>query len=371
MVKYPSLLFITIFTLTSCAKNSSEPKPEQQETPVIKSTVFFASVDSLLYSVDLEKGSINWTSKLGNVSVSSPTYSDNIIYIGNRDSSIYAIDATNGSFKWRFKTNGVISSSPIVNNKKLFFGSMDGYTYALDAITGTLIWKLKVGEKAYGSPSINNNLLYISAESVNGTNRFVFVAIDATTGLEKWRSVSPSIYADCRLKQSIVFYGNSNKLIASDAVTGRFIWEFSATRSIFTNPIVSDSLVIASSDSLYALHWQSGKQIWSFGNGQLSGLSPIKADSLIIHAYAPGSLSAIRLFDGSLKWQIIITGRFNTNPTVAETLIFIGSNDYLLYAFDEITGAVKWKLKTGNEISSSACVVSKTGEVFHSSEAGY
>jgi outer membrane protein assembly factor BamB len=277
-----------------------------------------------------------------------------------------------GTLKWKFKTGAIVISSPIVKDDIVYFGSNDGNVYGLNVNTGTQTWKLKVGDKAYGSPSISNNLIYVASEARNGSNLSTFTAIDAVTGLKKWEISGVSMYGDSRVRKNIIVYGNGNKLLSSDAITGNSIWSFLAQRlTPFTNPIINNDIVFASSDSLYAFSLESGSRKWSYSAGLLSGLSPVASDSMIFHAYGPGVLAAIRSSDGSEKWQISINGKFNTNPTLAGETIYIGSSDYNLYAINAFTGATKWKLKTGNEITSSACVVLNTGEAFHSSESGY
>ena len=55
-----------------------------------------------------------------------------IVYFGSIDSYLYALDIKTGKEKWKFKTGDWISSSPAVANGIVYFGSSDGYLYAVE-----------------------------------------------------------------------------------------------------------------------------------------------------------------------------------------------------------------------------------------------
>lgn len=369
MKKHLFLCFgIFVLALFACSKN----KPEDSVQPNTKPSVFVASFDGSVYSVNPSDGSIYWTFKTGKYSVSSPTYSNGTVFIGNSDSSFYAIDAASGSLKWKFTTGGIIVSSPFVSDDIVFVGSSDGNLYALNIRTGLQIWKSKVGNSAFGSPSVSQNLVFIAASGAGTPNPFVLVALDAMTGQTKWTISSSQPFSDVRVRGSYVFYGNGNKLICANVSNGSANWSYMTQRLTgFTNPIVVGDFVFASSDSLYAFNRISGSRLWTYGLDMISALRPVASDTIVYHAYGPGTMSAIRTTNGAEKWKMSITGQFNTNPTLADETIYIGSNDFNLYAIDAKSGNVKWRMKAAGEITSSACVVTDLGKVFHSSESGY
>ena len=46
-----------------------------------------------------------------------------------------------------------------------------------------------------------------------------------------------------------------------------------------------------------------------------------------------------------------------SSPAVANDVVYIGSNDYNLYALNAATGSKIWSYKTGQGVESTACVV--------------
>ncbi len=72
-------------------------------------------------------------------------------------------------------------------------------------------------------------------------------------------------------------------------------------------------------------------------------------------------------------WTATTGGAVRSSPAVANGVVFVGSDDHKLHAFDAATGVSKWtSADTGNIISSSPAVadVGGTGTVFVGSEGG-
>lgn len=57
-----------------------------------------------------------------------------------------------------------------------------------------------------------------------------------------------------------------------------------------------------------------------------------------------------------LKWQFATGGQVISSAAVANGVLYVGSTDHQLYAFDLQTGQPKWKFPTGSSISSSPAV---------------
>ena len=104
-----------------------------EASPIVyKNSVFWGSLDSTIYSVDLTNGHEKWRFITSDWGVnSSPAIVENIVYVGSKDSYLYAFDKDTGREMWKFKTDGWIFSSPTISNERIYFGSEDGYLYAL------------------------------------------------------------------------------------------------------------------------------------------------------------------------------------------------------------------------------------------------
>lgn len=107
-----------------------------------------------VYAVDAKTGNIKWKYDTGErIFVSSPTVSENIVYIGTEE-YLYAIDATNGYFKWKYETGHTVGTAIVVDGNVYFSAGRD--LYSIDATTSEDNWKCegKVGSNEF-SPHIN------------------------------------------------------------------------------------------------------------------------------------------------------------------------------------------------------------------------
>jgi outer membrane protein assembly factor BamB len=55
---------------------------------------------------------------------------DEMMFFGSLDSHIYGLDISNGKQLWKFPTMNIIDSSPCISSNMLFVGSRDGLLYA-------------------------------------------------------------------------------------------------------------------------------------------------------------------------------------------------------------------------------------------------
>ena len=62
---------------------------------------------------------------------SSPAVASNVVYCGSVDSYLFALSANDGSVIWSYQTGGFLFSSPTIANGVVYIGSYDGNIYAL------------------------------------------------------------------------------------------------------------------------------------------------------------------------------------------------------------------------------------------------
>jgi outer membrane protein assembly factor BamB len=70
----------------------------------------------------------------------------------------------------------------------------------------------------------------------------------------------------------------------------------------------------------------------------------------------------------SLKWSYATGGAVQSSPAVANGVVYIGSDDFKVYALNAKTGAKLWSYLTGNKVDSSPAV--SNGVVYVGSEDG-
>lgn len=134
----------------------------------------------------------------------SPTIADGLVFVGGSDGVVRAFDAATGTPAWTAFTGGSIRYSPTYWNGRVFVGSGDGWAYSFAARTGKLAWRFRAAPierkiPVYGQilstwPAasgvlVKDGVAYVAAGIVNYDGTHVY-ALDAATGKLKWQNNS-------------------------------------------------------------------------------------------------------------------------------------------------------------------------------------
>ncbi len=82
------------------------------------------------------------------------------------------------------------------------------------------------------------------------------------------------------------------------------------------------------------------------------------------HILSPTNVSGLVVY-----WTASANDSISSSPTVANGVVYVGSDDHKLYAFNALTGATKWTAPTGDKVFSSPAVATN-GAVYVGSEDG-
>ena len=136
-------------------------------------------------------------------------------------------------------------SSPTIVDDVVYFGSVDDFIYAVDAITGIMKWKAldttvyTSGSHTQSSPVVSNGVLYI------GQSNNAISAFNINDGSLKWHLNTGSLIFSSPTKvDGTLYVGCADaKLYAVDASTGIIKCTFSSAKQIYNCPIVSNGVV--------------------------------------------------------------------------------------------------------------------------------
>lgn len=110
-------------------------------------------------------------------------------------------------------------------------------------------------------------------------------------------------------------------------------------------------------------------QAWTAATGaEIGQSSPVVADGVVYIGSHDGKLYAFDAVSGQLRWVALTRGPLDSSPAVANGLVYIGSEDHSLYAFDSQTGQKRWAYATTGPISSSPVLAE--GVVYIASKDG-
>src|SRR3954447_10082419 len=153
---------------------------------------------------------LGWAYELGSSGggqLATPLVWNGTIYVITNWSLVFAVDARTGKERWRWDPEvnqaavrskiccGVVNRGLAIYNGLVIAPAIDGRLIALDAETGKPRWEARVGypQDHYTvtmAPRIAKGKVIVGASGGDRPTRGFFVAFDARTGGEAWRSFS-------------------------------------------------------------------------------------------------------------------------------------------------------------------------------------
>jgi len=154
--------------------------------------------------------------------------------------------------------------------------------------------------------------------------------------------------------------------------TDNLLWTFQIGGNIISSPAVADGMVFvgsADNNKTYALDQSSGTLIWSSQLDERIWGSPA-VDNGKVFITDMSNLYALNEATGAIAWRHNIGPNrlICSSPTVADGMVFIGSDGNGIMAFGQDTGALVWSYSQGLRICSTPAVAD--GMVFATSFSG-
>lgn len=298
---------------------------------IVDGSVFVGSDDGRIQALDADDGSESWHVETDDRVTASPAVSDGVAFVGSNDGHVYALDTADGSEEWTFETDGDIISSPAVADGVVYIGSEDNHTYALDVEDGSELWSFETGDSVRSSPLVADGIVYVGSDDTS------IYALNATDGTEEWA--------------------------------------FETGSSVFSSPTLVDDQVFVASDQVYALDAATGSEAWTYEpDFWVVNSLTVEGDSLYVKDAAWDAtagtyqelLTAVDIADGTEQWtyEIDDAGWYSdSTPTVADGIVYVGSNDGGFHAIDDSDGSHVWSTSIGDWVGSSPTVVDGTAYV--------
>jgi outer membrane protein assembly factor BamB len=323
---------------------------------IVDGIVYLGSQDKNIYAVGAWSGNLLWSFATKATVESSVAVVNGKVYTGGDDGNVYCLDAYSGNLIWTTPVNGnmqgtfstiVMKSSPAVSDGVVYIGSMDGNMYALDANSGNVVWKTATLGPIENSPSVSDGAVFFTShEPTTG----MLYKLDAANGATIWTRSIPyvpvfiggtELLGSTSVADGMVF--TSSNVITYYAVseaTGEVLWNFTnkdAGEFIYNAPIyMNGQVILIDKFNIACLNANTGKVVWSFYTGDELYVAPTYADGKV---YDVTSQRHIFVLDATNNGEKLETTDMPSSswssPTIANNMLYIGCNDWNLYAFRE------------------------------------
>jgi outer membrane protein assembly factor BamB len=318
--------------------------------------VYVGSTDGYIYALGAWGGNLIWKFKTEAPVESSVAVANGYVYTGGDDGYVYCLNPCTGAQVWKMFVNGnqeftfgnlVLKSSPTVVDKTVYIGSLDGYLYALDADSGNIKWKTQAQGPIESSPAVAEGGVYFTAEEPNTGTVY---KLDAATGQIQWNfsiAYRPSFTGGNQMLGSpsvaegkVFASSNWGDYYALDTTTGAEIWHFydtTATEFIVSSPIwVNGKVYLIDKFDLACVDGSTGSAIWSKYTGDELYVSPSYADGKVYMVTSQRHIFILDVANGGVIIANATTDSSSwSSPTIANDRLYIGCNDWNVYCFAE------------------------------------
>lgn len=280
-------------------------------------TIYAPSWDNVLYALDGETGTLEWSYETGGyLDTSVATGPDGTLYLASTDTLLYALNP-DGTEKWiatDVENFSSITGSPVLSRDgtTVYFGNEEGTFFAVDAATGAPLWSFDI--RTVHPPESESSPLSITAPAAVGND-------------------------------GSLFFTSENNVLYALTQEGTFRWSYKAAAKIRSAPVLANGETIhfaAQDGYLYTLD-TTGYQLWETFVGDVFYCTPaLDAEgNIILGAYAGSeAIGAASSFvsvssEGDILWQTVIAGYQDASPNIApDGSIYLGAHDGYLYKLE-------------------------------------
>lgn len=281
--------------------------------------------------------------------LSAPVVADGVVYIASQAATVghsghlVALDETTGAVKWDVANEDLTMLPPVVRGGRVLVVERSGgqrVFLAVDATTGQELWR---SPAIRGTPIATDDAVWLIAN-----DNFV-LALALTDGRELFkRPVSADTAGALTLVDDVVYVGDPDGLLlALNAADGALLWQATAEpRGYYNPPTVSDDLVFLDAP-LTAYDRQRGEVRWTAQRGTDGSTPFLFGDTLYVSGFPDTEmLYALDAATGAERWSFNAVGSDTFRGTAwlamaDATLFALGKND--LYALDVNSGMLKWQ----------------------------
>lgn len=229
---------------------------------VVNDTILAPNSDHHLYALDLN-GQLKWSFETKRANWSKPVSDGDVVYLASMDHMLYAIDLATGKEKWSAELTGAVPYSPTLGEDgRLYVATLARTVEAVDAATGDVVWTKSFDSQLWTQPLVYDGNLYfgelngnvIIASTTDGTPIKTITIGEPITGLA-------TVVGD-----NIVFSTEDGSLVAMTAA-GERTWSNTYEGPLYTGPVVLNdqlALGISNKETFLRLLNASGQGVWTF-----------------------------------------------------------------------------------------------------------
>ena len=306
-------------------------------SPCVANDILFTGVTSygteaspgfktLLCAFVARTGRMLWVTVLNNAltSLSNPTFENGVVYIA-AEKRLFAVNAADGQINWKMTVDSGSSDnelcSPTVVNGTIYIGNKK-HLFALNAADGSQKWQ-RNADLSFSSPTVAEGMVTFVDRNDGSIKAY------DTSGNPQWRfNKAGYLVGSTTTNGNFVYQGigypfDTLNSFALQCSTGAVKWNYAqAIENTVDNSTCGDpfyynnTLYVALRDSLFAISTTGAhNKKWSYFTGaptdnSFSPSSPVAGNGIVYVMTVPKILYALNEISGALIWQFNVGGDY-------------------------------------------------------------
>jgi outer membrane protein assembly factor BamB len=301
-----------------------------------------------------------WTAPTAGDITSSPAVANGVVYIGSADHNLYAFDATgsthcSGTPKtctplWTGTTAEVIASPPTVVNGIVYVTSSDDKLYAFDATLNNTncsglppkacapLWTASgPGSEIGAAPAVANGVVYVAGlgtlEALDATGTTNCSGTPKTCSPLWTAAIGAEADGSAAVANGVVYVSSYDLQPSNSAPTNGTLWAFAAsgtTNCSGTPKTCTPLWTAATGDDVESSPAVANGMVYTAASNAAATAGTVFAFDAAGTTHCSGTpKTCTPLWSASTAKAII-----DSSPAIENGILFIGSDDHDLYAFD-------------------------------------
>ena len=259
-----------------------------------------------------DTGALQWSVETGGEISGGPTIlvdqDPPVVLVGSQDAKLLCLRLADGAIVWSHEITDQIRCSPTIGQSptgpRVFLAGCDGRLHIIDVTTGAAVAEVAIGGPTGTTPAVAGSRVFF------GTEGGQFFAIDFVAGTIAWQqqaAAGGSAYrSSAAVADDLVVVGSRGRCIEAFATAdGSRRWRQPVQGRVDASPVI-----IGTND-------EAG-----------DGIMPA-----VVVADGAGSITLLRLTDGSPIWEFDAGGQFAGSPAVVTDHLLLANEDGTLWCF--------------------------------------
>jgi len=244
------------------------------------------------------------------------------------------------------KTAYPIDTKPISLGGNLIVTSQQGSVFAVSPSSGNILWTKDVGGYPKQPVLFDNS---VAVASSNGN-----ISLFRQDGSVKWTiTAADYIYG---IAAGDKLYATTNKGLLSIDKSGNVAILYNISNLTYTAPAIGDNSIIFGVEDFLVAVKPNGAVSWSKQIARFWKSNPVIDQGMIFIGSLDNSLYAFDAVDGFFRWKAETDGWILSTPYVNGATVYFGSNDGYVYSANRDSGKLNWKLKTKEAVQSTPAI---------------